>query len=158
MSLSINYRRLYLAYGANSNMSNMSLRCPRAIPVGTYLLSGYEMVFQGVANVRARKRSKTHCVLWDITRECEQSLDRYEEYPRVYGKCYIRSRRYGRTLMFYALRFPLLRKYPAESYISCIAAGYKTFGISERQFEYALDRSYAGGQNRTSVQQYDYKI
>ena len=73
MSLSINYRRLYLAYGANSNMSNMSLRCPRAIPVGTYILSGYEIVFQGVANVRPRKKSKTHCVLWNITKECENN-------------------------------------------------------------------------------------
>ena len=151
-------RQLYLAYGSNANLTNMLARCPRAIPIGTVCLPGYELVFRGIANVIKKRNARIFCVLWSITPRCEALLDWYEEFPRLYVKSYIRSRKYRRPMMMYALKYPLLNKYPAENYIKCIGAGYASFNIPEEQLTSALGRSTKGKVNQYSTPRFNYKV
>lgn len=45
------YRRLYIAYGSNINLEQMSNRCPNSKVVGKEMLKGYELEFRGVATI-----------------------------------------------------------------------------------------------------------
>ena len=84
--------RLYFAYGSNINLEQMADRCPAAEVVGTAVLDGYELLFRGnrsgygVATIEPQPGKQVHGLLWKLTPECEQSLDFYEGYPRLYGK------------------------------------------------------------------------
>ena len=158
MAFVSNGRKLYLAYGSNANLANMSSRCPRAIAIGRVSLPGYELVFKGVANIRPKRNANVYCVLWSITFECEGLLDWYEEYPRLYLKKYIKNRKYGIPMMTYILKHSMLNQYPADSYVKCIEAGYKTFDIPQKQLVSALDRSTRGKNNLSYTPRFNYKV
>ena len=84
--------KLYFAYGSNINLEQMEYHCPAAKAVGPVILENYELLFRGntrgngVATIAPREGSKVHGLLWWITPACEQSLDFYEGYPRLYEK------------------------------------------------------------------------
>ncbi len=82
--------KIYAAYGSNLNISQMKMRCPKAKILGTGLIEGYRLTFrgrgQGVANIEVMEGRTVPIVLWEITRNCEESLDIYEGYPRLYVK------------------------------------------------------------------------
>lgn len=84
--------RLYFAYGSNINLNQMAVRCPAAQVVGPAVLDGYELLFRGnrrgtgVATIEPLHGSQVHGLLWNLTPACEQSLDIYEGYPRLYEK------------------------------------------------------------------------
>lgn len=60
--------------------------------VGPVTLENYELLFHGnlrgagVATIAPREGSTVHGLLWNLTPECERSLDYYEGYPHLYGK------------------------------------------------------------------------
>ena len=78
--------KLYFAYGANLNIPNMAYRCPKAVRVGNLELPDYRLVFKGVADIEPAPYNKVCGVLWDITEECEASLDIFEGFPHLYRK------------------------------------------------------------------------
>jgi len=82
--------KIYAAYGSNMNIEQMSKRCPKAILLGTGKLKNYRLTFRGsgrgVANIEKQVGSSVSVVLWELTKECEKSLDIYEGYPRLYVK------------------------------------------------------------------------
>jgi len=83
---------LYFAYGSNMNTNQMAFRCPDAQVVETVRLENYQLVFRsngfgrGVATILPEKGSHVDGVLWRISPKDEQSLDRYEGFPHLYGK------------------------------------------------------------------------
>ena len=77
---------MYGAYGANLNVSNMEVRCPQAKPMISFMLHGYKLVFNGVADIIKSKGSKVPIGLWEITEDCEKSLDSFEGFPYLYKK------------------------------------------------------------------------
>ena len=85
-------KRYYLAYGSNCNLDQMEVRCPKAKPIEPVTLKNYSLTFNGkrngwgVANIRRKNGTDVQGLLWDITSECEKSLDRYEGYPVLYEK------------------------------------------------------------------------
>ena len=84
--------RLYFAYGSNINLDQMAVRCPAATVVGPVVLDNYELLFRGnrsgcgVATIEPLPGNQVHGLLWKLTPECEQALDFYEGYPRLYEK------------------------------------------------------------------------
>ena len=82
--------QIYVAYGSNMNVEQMKRRCPNAKPIGKYILGDYKLEFRGVANIIKCKGKKVPVALWEITEECEKSLDIYEGYPRLYRKEYVK--------------------------------------------------------------------
>ena len=89
--------RLYLAYGSNLNIAQMYRRCPKAKVAGKTELKGWRMEFKGSTGNGVATIVKTDdatslvpCALWRTTGLCEEALDRYEGFPRLYRKEAIR--------------------------------------------------------------------
>lgn len=82
--------KIYAAYGSNMNIQQMKMRCPKAKLLGTGTIEGYRLIFRGsgrgVANIEELSGRTLPIVLWEITSRCEESLDIYEGYPRLYVK------------------------------------------------------------------------
>lgn len=127
--------KLYFAYGSNINLEQMVYRCPDAQVVGPVALEGYELLFRGsgVATIGPKAGSTVHGLLWQLTPDCERSLDRYEGYPHLYGKQPVTVRdAQGRelTVMAYVMseryRAPAV---PPTSYYQGILEGYRQSGL-----------------------------
>ena len=127
--------RLYFAYGSNINLDQLAYRCPAAEVVGPVTLENYELLFRrgGFATIAPKEGETVTGLLWSITRACEQSLDRYEGYPRFYDKQMVTVRdSEGRSLsvMVYIMderfREPML---PSDSYYHGILEGYHQNGM-----------------------------
>ena len=131
--------RLYFAYGSNINLDQMAHRCPDAQVVGPVVLENYKLLFcgnthgNGVATIRPHKGREVHGLLWKITPKCEQALDVYEGYPRLYDKRDVTVRdRSGReiTVMAYVMtdryKEPAM---PSSYYYNGILEGYRQNGL-----------------------------
>jgi len=83
-------KRIYFAYGANTNREAMAIRCPKAKPIGAGHIVDYKLKFNNVADIASTKKTMTAhdvpCVIWEITEECEKALDRFEGFPSLYRK------------------------------------------------------------------------
>lgn len=80
----------YFAYGSNMASSQMAERCPGAVSLGIARLPGYRLAFDAwsnrrgglVADVLPEPGSEVWGVLWEITGEHAEALDRYEGVAR----------------------------------------------------------------------------
>jgi gamma-glutamylcyclotransferase (GGCT)/AIG2-like uncharacterized protein YtfP len=72
--------RIYFAYGSNMDPVQMEYRCPGSVPIGIGTLDGWEFIIniRGVATIARRENSVVIGVLWSISEEHENTLDRYE--------------------------------------------------------------------------------
>lgn len=122
---------LYVAYGSNLNMKQMSIRCPAASVVGRGVLKGYRLAFCGVATVFPSDESEVPVAVWEIDEECERALDRYEGYPRLYRKETVDVEIDGVELkaMIYIMNRSRLYP-PAPVYYRTIELGYEDFGFN----------------------------
>ena len=76
----------YFAYGSNMDPKQMASRCPGAEALGRARLADYELTFVwdspgwggGVGTVIPSSGREVWGVLWDLTDEHVESLDRYE--------------------------------------------------------------------------------
>jgi cation transport regulator ChaC len=126
---------LYFAYGSNINLDQMAYRCPAAQVVGAVTLENYELLFRrgGFATIQPREGETVTGLLWNITPGCEQSLDRYEGYPRFYDKRMVTVRDccgHEFSAMVYIMnerfREPML---PSDTYYKGILEGYRQNGM-----------------------------
>lgn len=71
---------LYFAYGSNMDAEQMHERCPGATMVGRAALGGHRFLInsRGVATVAPVPYGEVWGVLWNVTEENLESLDRYE--------------------------------------------------------------------------------
>ena len=133
-----NETRLYAAYGSNTNIKQMKLRCPQARIVGTGELFNYRLTFRGinngVANIEFAKGRRVPIVLWEITKDCERKLDRYEGYPGLYIKKDIEVEVNNETIK--AMAYVMVKQYeaspasPMKYYVNTIIEGYKDNNLS----------------------------
>ena len=127
---------LYFAYGSNLNHHQMSnIRCIGSKYSKTFFLKGYKLIFChpnklnkfGYANITKKEGHKTPGAIWDITKEHEEILDSYEEFPKVYQKEYFYLDE--KKIMFYIMS-KYYFKNPPKSYIDTINEGYKNCNIN----------------------------
>ena len=73
-------RRRYLAYGSNLCLDQMRERCPAAETGPVVALPGWRFIInrRGVATLRPCPGGQAWGLVWQLTRECEATLDRYE--------------------------------------------------------------------------------
>ena len=130
--------KYYLAYGSNMNTEQMAFRCPTAKVYAHGMLEGYELFFAGrvncaVASIRKNPNKSIPVLIWTIGKEDEESLDRYEGYPRFYTKVNIPFTVNGKTIqtMAYVMtkRPASILGTPSRSYFNTIASGYEEFGF-----------------------------
>ena len=135
---------LYLAYGMNTNVAQMAHRCPNAVSLGVAELDGYELVFRGCADIRAREGTTMEGVLWDITDDCLAALDVLEGYPTYYTRYDVPVFHDGewKTAMVYKMNsgdiFP-----PNAGYLRMLFEGYSEHGADVSQIYEAVDESEA---------------
>jgi len=144
--------QLYFAYGSNINLEQMAVRCPAATPVCPVALDNYRLAFRGsfnfsgVATIIPAQGEKVYGLLWRITPACEQALDRYEGYSRLYGKEQVTVRdrngqQYPVMVYIMAREFCLDPAEPSQSYFSGIVQGCKQNGIPVRPLFEAAQRT-----------------
>ena len=126
--------KIYGAYGSNTHIEQMAHRCPMAKVIGTGWISNYHLTFRGtnsgVANIEYHRGKKVPVLLWDITKDCENSLDRYEGYPSLYVKKDIEAKLENGdkvVAMFYVMaqQYESCPAEPSRYYLNTIWNGYQ---------------------------------
>lgn len=144
-------RKIYAAYGSNMNIQQMKHRCPKAKVIGKGHLKNYRLTFRGlkcgVANIEKKLGYNVPIVLWEITKQCEKALDRYEGYPDLYIKeevNVIMEDGTEVTAMVYVMTqiYGKLPAKPLERYINVIWEGYKDNGIPLKALRTAISESH----------------
>ena len=81
-------KKIYFAYGANTNQDHMAWRCPKAKMISPGHISNYKLKFNNVADIVPANNywKDVPCVIWEITKDCEKSLDKFESFPSLYSK------------------------------------------------------------------------
>jgi len=125
----------YFAYGSNLNHHQMkNIRCVGSKFLRVFYIKGYKLRFChpnklnkfGYANLIKEKGSQTPGAIWEITKQHEEILDRYEDFPKTYKKKYFSYE--DEKIMFYIMD-KYYFKNPPKSYIDIINQGYKDCDI-----------------------------
>ena len=129
-------RRLYIAYGSNLNLEQMSQRCPTARAVGTSVLKDWRLLFRGqhtgaVATVERFRGGSVPVLVWQLQPQDEAALDHYEGWPHLYRKETLRIRLNGETVEAMIYIMNEIRPYglPSLYYFSTIRDGYVSAGF-----------------------------
>ena len=135
-------KKLYLAYGSNLNLGQMARRCPTAKVVGTAMLEGYQLLFNGVATIVPREGAVVPVGIWEIDKHCEEALDRYEGYPSLYRKETLTVEMNGEQVdaMVYIMNRDRLAL-PAYSYYETIEDGYNDVGLDTAHLRKAIEET-----------------
>ena len=130
----------YFAYGMNTNTAQMAARCPKAKSLGHATLMDHEFRFARHADIITDPEFVTHGVLWEITPDCELSLDALEGYPNYYLKKMVRVLHNGKSVecMTYYMAGDLVDEYPSDGYLEMLMEGYKEHGVDNRQIYFSL--------------------
>lgn len=136
------YRRLYITYGSNINLEQMSNRCPNSKVIGKEMLKGYELEFRGVATIVPNDKSEVPILIWEIDGRDEHSLDRYEGFPNLYRKELFEIEVDGekKECMAYLMNKGQISP-PTSYYYSVINQGYEANGMDTSYLRAALERS-----------------
>lgn len=139
---------LYIAYGSNLNLPQMSFRCPTAKVVGTSEIKDYELLFRGgrkssVATVEPLKGSSVPVLLWKLRERDLQALDRYEGYPSFYRKEILPVELKSKTIpaMVYIMNDGHPLGSPSDYYLDTIMEGYQSAGFDTEFLEQAVEKS-----------------
>lgn len=131
-------KTLYFAYGANIDPVAMSWRCPAAEPVGAFELRDWQLEFYSHATIEPSPGHSVHGVLWNLTKECEQSLDAFEGFPSYYTK---RTWTQDGYWFFFYEMTDYKQGLPSSGYIHGIANGYDQWRLPQDSLQQALDRT-----------------
>ena len=128
---------LYVAYGSNLNVQQMSYRCPGATVAFTGYLINWKLLYRGsrtgsYATVKRQKGSRVPVAVWNIDSKNEKALDLYEGYPRFYKKrnVFVQLKNGTRKkAMIYLLPDSATIGKPSNHYIETVLQGYKDMGF-----------------------------
>ncbi len=139
-------RRLYIAYGSNINLVQMSFRCPKATVVGKGEILDHELLFKGTkrgayATVEPKEGAKVPVLIWSITEEDEIALDRYEGYPHFYEKknLLVKTEKGTEEIMAYVMTNGHVIGLPSAFYLDTIEQGYASVGFDEEYLHERVD-------------------
>ena len=143
--------KYYLAYGSNLNKSQMSVRCPDAVPIGITRIPNHQLVFRrSYLTIEPKKGCSVPVGVWEISEEDEKNLDRYEGFPQFYRKEH-RVLRINKShgvdslgtwsidawpdAIVYVMNdgFPI--QMPTDRYYETVRQGYIDFGFKHEDFE-----------------------
>ena len=139
-------KRYYFAYGMNTNIGEMAMRCPKAINLGRYTLNGFELKFRLHADIDQVAGSEMEGVLWDITEDCERALDSLEGYPYYYDKIEIvvnPTTLVDNMTHIMAMAYIMTNKgqeeVPSTGYEDCLIEGYTANGLDVDKLTTKID-------------------
>lgn len=131
----------YFAYGMNTNLDEMSRRCPEAVSLGAAWINDYELVFRTHADIAPIPGSVCHGVLWDIGDQDLRALDALEGFPYYYTRFYIKV---NTTDSFvFALTYQMTDQsyvqVPSTGYLTTVTEGYQQNGVPTNQIVRAIN-------------------
>lgn len=139
-------KRWYFAYGMNTNINGMAQRCPQAKCMGPVVLPDHKFVFRYHADIEQSPGNLAHGVLWEITEDCERSLDTLEGYPYYYDKKEVIVESLTEingmnrfVAMVYYMTDQTAVGSPAEYYLNSVLEGYKENNVNIDQIHQALE-------------------
>lgn len=89
---------LYFAYGSNMDIEQMKFRCPNALLIARATLYNYALCERQFADIEVNHKESVPGALWAISESDLQSLDRYEGFPQLYGREFVKvTTTLGRT-------------------------------------------------------------
>ncbi|MFV0518527.1 MAG: gamma-glutamylcyclotransferase family protein [Aminipila sp.] len=143
-------KKIYAAYGINTNILQMNKCCPKAKPSGLGILEGYKLTFRGnrigFANIEKCKEGQVPLVIWDITKDCEKKLDLSVKYPDFYVKKIVDVLIDGeyKKAMLYVLGsgYESFVAIPDIEYFKTIEEGYEGNKISMNYLFEAMQNTY----------------
>lgn len=118
-------KKLYFAYGANMSQASMARRCPDATNPHPFVLQNWKLKFYSHATVEPSPGDSVWGILWDITPECERSLDSFEGFPVYYTK---RQQRQNKQKFFFYEMATFREGTPSKCYVDDIRSVYRYFG------------------------------
>ena len=137
--------KLYIAYGSNLNLAQMSVRCPSAKIYAKGTLYNWELVYRGAeknsyATIERKSGSIVPVLVWEIQPIDEDRLDMYEGYPHYYFKKNIMVDINGRKkkAMVYLMDKQQRPGKPSVSYVKTIRQGYIDNELDISIFEKSL--------------------
>lgn len=134
---------LYIAYGSNINLPQMSFRCPHSKVVGTAMVKGWELEFRGVATIVPKPDTEVPVLLWELDRRDIPALNRYEGFPHLYRQQEIEVETPdGKAKgMVYLMNRGQISP-PSQGYLQTIWDGYKANGMDTSYLVEAAARAY----------------
>jgi len=140
-------RRLYFAYGANTNLAAMHFRCPAARSLGAGNVDDFVLEFRLHADIVEREGASVGGVLWSITPQDERALDSFEGFPSYYVKrtVTVRTARGLAQAFVYVMADTVERGLarPSADYWNLLRDGYRQNGVDDLQLHLALGRARA---------------
>ena len=130
----------------------MSKRCPGSKQLGSAILKDYQLVFRLHADVELHSGSDVVGVLWEMTKEDFEILDKFEGVPNYYIRHMvwvyptnganvpdedIHSNGAVKAWV-YEMVNKTYHSYPTQSYWECCNEGYYTNGIHLDQLDNAI--------------------
>ena len=157
ISMISNTKKYYLAYGSNLNVDQMSIRCPGAKRIGSLYLSGYKLVFRGVADFEKDTNSKLALGLWEISKNHEKTLDRYEGvnsglYKKILWLIEFKNVQY--KALIYKMNSDSIGS-PYESYKETIIDGFDDFKLNKKYLEESLKHAKINSKGETYIRKKD---
>lgn len=143
--------KYYFAYGMNTNVAEMNNRCPNAVSLGKCVLENFELRFRTHADIDLVPGSIMEGVLWGITPECEQALDRLEGYPYYYNKINVVLDD-NTIAMAYIMNKKGKQEPPGLSYEKCLIEGYTSHGLNVYWLTETIDMLLQGEYNDNTIQ------
>lgn len=138
--------KLYIAYGSNLNLAQMSARCPSARIYAKGILNNWELVYRGAmtnahATIVRKQGSIVPVLVWKIQSSDEYRLDIYEGYPHYYFKKNLMVNIDGRKkkAMVYIMDERRLPGRPSATYVETIRQGYVDNDMDISIFEKSLE-------------------
>lgn len=137
--------RLYVAYGSNLHLAQMTARCPSATIFGVGRLNNWELIYRGRegnahATIAKKKGSSVPVLVWSIQPFDERRLDMYEGYPQYYFKQNVMVDVGGqkKKAMVYIMDLRQRAASPSPRYIETIRQGYMDNDMDLDYFEHCL--------------------
>ena len=147
-------RKLYAAYGSNLNLQQMHRRCPNATVYGTGYIPDHELQFRGrdgcsFLTIEPKPGAMVPVGIWSVDSGDEDALDRYEGYPRLYGRETVRipvvNSRTGeenpKEVFVYIMREGYPLNPPSRLYLDGCLDGYRSFGFPQQVVLDALKKA-----------------
>ena len=139
--------RLFVAYGAGVNRTEMAKHCPTAKLIGTTELKNYRLAFRGskagaLATIEKAKGENVPALLWEISPQDEAALDRWIGVPELYRRTANKVRRDGTLVdaLIYILNSGKPQNKPSAFYYSTLLEGYKAAGFDTTILKTAVQK------------------
>ena len=144
-----------LAYGSNLNEERMKKRCPKAEVFGTSVIPGYRLLFKrsmtgSYATIEQDANCNVPVVVYKMTGDDEQKLDRFEGYPKYYYKREFllpvwgltgRKKKLRRNCIAYIMHEYRFLGEPDEEYFELLDTGYERWGFDKSFLVKAMEDS-----------------